>query len=311
MARAGVRSASAGPRAASQDRRGPARCRSDTLVGDCVVLDEEGRSRCRHPCMRNQPAKRRRMPDPAEGMMMMASTCGFVFTTTGRPCANHVADGVPWCRAGHPCSSTGVPRGARRPTPRTGPTRPRRARSGAAGPAPRESGTGAPPSCSGRRWPVRTPTSSASGPNTCSPTAGPRWRCSAALMPRRRPAPRWSSDSGGSARCWSSGTKNGGALEQSKPVERPARVGAIRDRGPAHREPGAGLRPPRRRELYELLCEIDDDEGFVGDEDGVDAHRWLHATYAVAARDGTPAAHRAYMRALDRVMRLVRPLVAS
>jgi hypothetical protein len=63
--------------------------------------------------------------------------------------------------------------------------------------------------------------------------------------------------------------------------------------------------------LYRLLCEIDHDEGFERDEDGVDAHRWLHATYAVAARDGTPGAHRAYMRALDRVMRLVRPLVAS
>ena len=63
--------------------------------------------------------------------------------------------------------------------------------------------------------------------------------------------------------------------------------------------------------LYRLLCEIDHDEGFGGDEDGVDAHRWLHATYAVAARDGTPGAHRAYMLALDRVMRLVRPLVAS
>ena len=63
--------------------------------------------------------------------------------------------------------------------------------------------------------------------------------------------------------------------------------------------------------LYPLLCEIDHDGGLAGDEDGADAHRWLHATYAVAARDGTPAAHRAYMRALDRVMRLVRPLVAS
>jgi hypothetical protein len=65
------------------------------------------------------------------------------------------------------------------------------------------------------------------------------------------------------------------------------------------------------RSLYGLLCEIDGDEGFAGDEDGVDAHRWLHATYAVAARDGTEGAHRAYMRALDRVMRRVRPLVAS
>jgi hypothetical protein len=65
------------------------------------------------------------------------------------------------------------------------------------------------------------------------------------------------------------------------------------------------------RDLYGLLCEIDADEGFAGDLDGIDAHRWLHATYAIAARDGTPGAHRAYMCALDRVMRLVRPLVAS
>ena len=50
------------------------------------------------------------------------------------------------------------------------------------------------------------------------------------------------------------------------------------------------------RGLYGLLCEIDEDEGFAGDTDGIDAHRWLHATYAVAARDGTPAAHRAYMQ---------------
>jgi hypothetical protein len=64
-------------------------------------------------------------------------------------------------------------------------------------------------------------------------------------------------------------------------------------------------------ELYELLCEIDEDDGFARGADDLDAHRWLHATYAVAARDGTRAAHRAYMYALDRVMRLVRPLVAS
>ena len=65
------------------------------------------------------------------------------------------------------------------------------------------------------------------------------------------------------------------------------------------------------RVVYALLGEIDEDEGFCGDLEGIDAHRWLHATYAVAARDGTPGAHRAYMCALDRVMRLVRPLVAS
>ncbi len=47
--------------------------------------------------------------------------------------------------------------------------------------------------------------------------------------------------------------------------------------------------------LYAILCEIDEDEPAAGDRLGLDAHRWLHATYAVAARDGTPGAHRAYM----------------
>ena len=89
--------------------------------------------------------------------------------------------------------------------------------------------------------------------------------------------------------------------------DRATRRGRLPPRGPR-----AGL---RRRStpasLYGLLCEIDEDEGFAGDADGDRRPRWLHATYAVAARDGTTAAHRAYMCALDRVMRLVRPLVAS
>jgi hypothetical protein len=69
----------------------------------------------------------------------------------------------------------------------------------------------------------------------------------------------------------------------------------------------AKLDAPR---LYELLCEMDRVGPAWPDEAG-DAHRSLHATYAIAARDGTAAAHRSYMYALDRVMRLVRPLVAS
>jgi hypothetical protein len=32
-------------------------------------------------------------------------TCGFAFTTTGRPCANHVGDDELYCRAGHPCAT--------------------------------------------------------------------------------------------------------------------------------------------------------------------------------------------------------------
>lgn len=45
--------------------------------------------------------------------------------------------------------------------------------------------------------------------------------------------------------------------------------------------------------------------------DSVAARRWLEATYAIAARDGTEADHRAYMRALDRVMRLAARRLAS
>jgi len=39
-----------------------------------------------------------------------------------------------------------------------------------------------------------------------------------------------------------------------------------------------------------------------------EARRWLHVTYAVAARDGTEEAHRAYVSALDRVLTLKRNL---
>ena len=64
-------------------------------------------------------------------------------------------------------------------------------------------------------------------------------------------------------------------------------------------------------DLHGLLARIDGNGEAPSADPGFDAHRWLHATFAVAARDGTPAAHRAYMQALDDVMRLVRPLVAS
>jgi hypothetical protein len=63
------------------------------------------------------------------------------------------------------------------------------------------------------------------------------------------------------------------------------------------------------RRLDRLLRDIDRSAGVPHDGEVARAHRWLHATYAVAARDGTAAAHRSYLRALDRVLRLVGPLV--
>jgi hypothetical protein len=240
----------------------------------------------------------------------MASTCGFVFTTTGRPCANHVADDAPWCRAGHPCSSIVV---ADEPVPDV----PNRSD---ASPARSHRGGRA------RRAPSRT-------------------RRATELL-RQAMASEDADELGlraehvladGRTALALLGGPDASPAARAAVVQRFGRVGALlvlgyEERGRArHSTPVNGLRVWEQpetgdphieylvrefarldsRHLYELLCEIDEDEGYAGDEDGVDAHRWLHATYAVAARDGTPGAHRAYMRALDRVMRLVRPLVAS
>src|ERR1700676_905580 len=247
---------------------------------------------------------------PGKGMVMMASTCGFAFTTTGRPCANHVAEGVPWCRAGHPCSSAVVPDEPVIEAPD---------RSDASVCSQRGGGRARRPGSRTRRATELLRQAMASED---ADEFGLR-------------AEHVLSD-GGTALALLGGPDASPAARAAV-VQRFGRVGALlvlgyEERGRA-RPPKAvnGLRAVERsetgdrhienlvrdfvhldsRELYELLCEIDADEGFAGDEDGVDAHRWLHATYAVAARDGTPAAHRAYMRALDRVMRLVRPLVAS
>jgi len=63
--------------------------------------------------------------------------------------------------------------------------------------------------------------------------------------------------------------------------------------------------------LDALLADIDRAEGVdVSGEDAA-SRRWLHATYAVAERDGTDAAHRCYMRALDRVLRRAGSVLAS
>ncbi len=64
-------------------------------------------------------------------------------------------------------------------------------------------------------------------------------------------------------------------------------------------------------EVDDLLAELDGCEGRSIDAESINARRWLHATYAVAGRDGSDAAHRAYMAALDVVMQLTRSRVAS
>ncbi|MHB8681959.1 MAG: hypothetical protein ACYDA2_07690 [Acidimicrobiales bacterium] len=112
-------------------------------------------------------------------------------------------------------------------------------------------------------------------------------------------------------------------------VQRYGRVGALlvvgfeerwrrRNRAGAHEVPCPPLEHLLDRfpslgaeEIDVLLREVDRSEGEPTDGETLAARRWLHATYAVAARDGSDTTHRAYMCALDRVMRQARPILAS
>jgi len=230
-----------------------------------------------------------------------------LFTTTGRPCGNRVAEGAPWCRAGHPCAGvgpsdemvlaalgrSGVVDGAG-----DGPWRPRR------------------PVARGRRATelLRRALSSDD----------------AELHGAR--AEHILADDG--AALLLLGSPDASEVARAAVIQRYGLVGALvvvgyeerwrrsasgddlGTRGPM--EMGAACLEtllqefPRldARRLDRVLREIDHADPDSGSE-VASAHRWLHATYAVAARDGTARAHRAYLRALDRVLRLVGPLVLS
>ncbi len=109
-------------------------------------------------------------------------------------------------------------------------------------------------------------------------------------------------------------------------VQRYGRVGALLVLGYEHRwrhrhQPGDDPLPETLEHLLEHFHELDAEalEALLAELDVVDgltddasaARRRLHATYAVAERDGTDTAHAAYMEALERVMRLAGPLLAS
>ena len=256
--------------------------------------------------------------------------CGFPFTTTGRPCQNRVPAEVGWCRAGHPCRRPGVADPAdeaveefagQAMTPPPVVTLP------VAEPRPRS-----------RRAPrTRRAKELVRQAMASEDVEHLGLRADHVL-----------GDGGAAAALL--GSPDASPAARAAVVQRFGRVGALLvigyedrwGRGGAGADPDAdapGDAAARRADtdgapgpdgeralevlvrefeqadaarVYELLCEIDRDDRPPGCSDyGVDAHRWLDATYAVAARDGSPSAHRAYMRALDCVMRLVRPLVAS
>jgi len=63
-------------------------------------------------------------------------------------------------------------------------------------------------------------------------------------------------------------------------------------------------------DMESLVAAVEATEGgWPGGESAI-ARRWLHVTYAVAARDGTDETHHSYVQALDRVLALKRQLVA-
>jgi hypothetical protein len=270
--------------------------------------------------MKKQPPQRETLTREGTGVMMTTRTCGFVFTTTGRPCGNPVADGVPWCRSGHPCAAmsdeadipdtSAIADGPLTAVPDRSDARPACVQRDARALRP------------GNR--TRRATELIRQAMASEDTDQVGLRAETVLA------------DGGIALALLGGPDASPAARAAV-VQRFGRVGALlvlgyEERGRSLRLVPAGADEVTARaegadghieslvrdfthldarRLYGLLCEIDEDEGFAGDMDGIDAHRWLHATYAVAARDGTPAAHRDYMCALDRVMRLVRPLVAS
>jgi len=241
-------------------------------------------------------------------MVTTTRTCGFAFTTTGRPCANRVADGVPWCRAGHPRPDAGGrDDDLATALDRTG-VRPAQPRSSGARRSPNRNRRAtellrqAMAAEDAEQFGLRAEHVIADGSTALTllgdPEASPAARAAVVQRFGRIGAllvlgyeDRWARR----RRLAGSGATPAAPAAAGQPVERIVRDFARLD----------------ARHLYHLLAELDREDGLAVGDTGADAHRWLHATYAVAARDGTPGAHHAYMRALDDVMRLARPLLAS
>jgi hypothetical protein len=239
--------------------------------------------------------------------VVITRRCGFLFTTTGRPCGNRVAEGAPWCRAGHPCAVAGrIDDVMRVALGRSGVTQ---------GFAPGPSTTRR-PVARGRRATELLRRALSSDDAELHGTRAEHILTDdgAALMLLGSPD---ASDVARAAVIQRYGLV--GAFIVVGYEERWRRSASGADdsatRGPT--EIGAAclenlLRDFARldaRRLDRLLREIDRTETADSESEVVSAHRWLHATYAIAARDGTGASHRAYLRALDRVLRLVGPLV--
>jgi hypothetical protein len=235
-------------------------------------------------------------------------TCGFAFTTTGRPCAHHVADDDICCRAGHPC---GTGRARLGPLGRWTPHR-------------------------GHVFPLGTDASATAVPD--------RRRRAALLLARSLSHEDAAADGVCADRLLADpavalallGSPDAAPEARDAVVQRFGFVGALlvvahEDRWQRHLAvlsadaetvpAGDEARNLERlvkhfphldaRRLEALLRAIDRAEGGVADDPVAGVRHRLHATYAVAARDGSEASHQEYMAALNDVLKTTRPAVAS
>ena len=228
--------------------------------------------------------------------------CGFPFTTTGRPCENRVAGGAPWCRAGHPRTPAGDSDDV--------------VFDALGGPVARAWSIGG----ATRRRPDFARRATALLGHALSSD-------DAELLGTR--AEHILVDEGAALMLLGSPTAS--EVARVAVVQRFGLVGAYLVVGYEERwrhwaEDKDAVRPVSSsaaflealvrdvahvdaRRLDRLLGQIDGSAASERENEVARAHRWLHATYAVAARDGTAASHRSYLRALERVLRLVGPLV--
>ncbi len=244
-----------------------------------------------------------------DGKQASLRTCGFVFTTTGRPCANRVADDDVYCRAGHPCATVTARRvdlgrwTARRGQifpPATGPSvaklpnRRRRATVLLARALSHEDAE-ADGACADRILADPAVALALLGSSDADPSARDavvqRFGLVGALLVVAH-EDRWlrhlASLSGNAAMMSDSD-------EVSRHLERLVKTFAHID----------------IRKLEVLLGEIDRAEGGLATDPVAAARHRLHAAYAVAAREGSDVSHQEYMESLNEVLKTTRPAVAS
>jgi hypothetical protein len=258
-------------------------------------------------------------------------TCGFAFTTTGRPCANHVSDDDLYCRAGHLCAT--VPA--------------RRRANGHASDVARRVELGGRVDINGRidfgkkhghrLFPMPTPMSGSAVPD--------RRRRANEMLARALSHEDAEADGICADRVLADpavalallGSPDADPAARDAVVQRFGLVGALlvighEDRWRRHvaalsddaetTPVGAEVSGHVERlvknfghfdaeRLEAVLSDIDRAEGAAPTDRAAAARRRLHAAYAIAARDGSDVSHQQYMESLNEVLLTTRPAVAS